>query len=123
LASLGEFFSCGCVLSNKTLFAGVSLLPGASAWTFGPNGTRSKEAYFEKATWEQQSSLGPSEYYERLKETFERILPRYLRGQKRIGISLTGGLDSRLIMAWARLGESTLPCYTFSGPYRQSRDL
>ena len=32
--SLGEFFSCDCPLENRTLFRGISLLPGGSRWTF-----------------------------------------------------------------------------------------
>src|SRR5258708_33402486 len=34
LRSLGEVFSCGSVLQNRTLFSGVSLLPGGSVWSF-----------------------------------------------------------------------------------------
>src|SRR6266566_1132074 len=34
--SLGEFFSCGCPLQNRTLFSGVSLVPGGARWTFCP---------------------------------------------------------------------------------------
>src|SRR2546422_9859129 len=29
---LGEFVACGCVLENRTLFAGVHVLAGAAAW-------------------------------------------------------------------------------------------
>src|SRR5207245_6393892 len=31
---LGEFVACGCVLENRTLFAGVHVLAGAAAWVF-----------------------------------------------------------------------------------------
>ena len=46
----------------------------------------------------------------------------YFAGPQRVGISLTGGLDSRLILAWHRAAPNTLPCYTFGGPFRDNHD-
>ena len=123
LSSLGEFFSCGCVLRNKSLFQGVSILPGGSSWEFSPGGRAKKKVYFAKEEWESLPLLSHEEYYEKLKATFARILPRYLRGGKGIGVSLTGGLDSRLIMAWATRLSERLPCYTFAGMYRDCADV
>ena len=40
-----------------------------------------------------------------------------------MGLSLTGGKDSRMILAYARSPPGALPCYTFEGPYRESRDV
>ena len=49
LRGVAETFSCGSVLQNRTLFDGISLLPGGSRWSFAPNGHISKEKYFESA--------------------------------------------------------------------------
>ena len=38
-------------------------------------------------------------------------------------MSLTGGLDSRMILAWAQAAPGSLPCYTFGGPYRDCADV
>lgn len=121
--SLGELFSCGCTLQQRSLFEGVNLLPGASKWTFQRQRPTEKESYFDHGDWENQPSLSVSDYYDNLKETFERILPRYLRGDRQIGLSLTGGLDSRMILACANAQPSTLPCYTFGGVYRECADV
>jgi asparagine synthase (glutamine-hydrolysing) len=122
-ASLGEFFSCGCVLQNRSLFAGLSVLPGGSMWSFSPGQPVKKGFYWRSALWEDRPTLGPEQYYERLKETFARIIPRYFNGDQAVGISLTGGVDSRMVMAWARSANGRLPCYTFSGKYRDSSDV
>jgi asparagine synthase (glutamine-hydrolysing) len=37
-------------------------------------------------------------------------------------MSLTGGLDSRLIMAWLKPDGRSLPCYTFAGMIRDCQD-
>jgi len=119
---LSEFFSCGCVLQNRTLFAGLSVLPGGSAWTFRPGRQPQKELYFRCDSWEQQPRLDAAGYSVQLKETFARVLPRYFRRAARLGISTTGGIDSRMILARAPSGGQQT-CYTFAGPYRESRDV
>ena len=123
MRSLGEFFSCGCALQNRTLFEGVSLLPPGSAWTFRPGQPVRKETYFRKDEWEQLPQLAADDYYQRLKETFTRILPRYFNGRQSVALSLTGGLDSRMIIAGAPKSPGTLPCFTFGGTYRDCEDV
>jgi len=120
---LGEYFSCGCTLQNRTLFSGISLLPGASAWMYAPGQKIEKKSYFQKETWEAQTPLEIGEYYQALKETWVRILPRYLQGNERMALSLTGGKDSRMIMAWLPQTAGQLPCYTFSSIYREPEDV
>lgn len=121
--ALGEWFSCGCVLQNRTLFPGLSLLPGGSLWTFRPGEEAHKSVYFRPEEWEGQDRLGSREYYEALKEAWALALPRYLGGKERVAVSLTGGKDSRMIMAWAKPPAGSLPCYTFGGPYRDCQDV
>jgi asparagine synthase (glutamine-hydrolysing) len=120
---LAEFTSCGCVLQNRTLFKGVNLLPPAARWCFAPGKEPLKEVYFEKETWENQSELSEASYYSKLRETFALVLPKYFQGAGQIGMSLTGGLDGRMIMAWSDASPGDLPCYTFGGPYRESADV
>jgi asparagine synthase (glutamine-hydrolysing) len=120
---LAEFISCGCTLQSRTIFQGVHVLASASAWTFRRSLVERKAVYFEPREWEQQSTLEPELYYQQLRDTFARILPGYFGGPERVGISLTGGLDSRMIMAWHRAGPGTLPCYTFGGMFRDSQDV
>ena len=62
-------------------------------------------------------------YYRELREVFARNLPRYFHGRERIGMSLTGGLDTRMIMAWQRLQAGSLPCYTFGSMFRENQDV
>lgn len=120
---LGEWLSCGCVLQNRTLFSGIELLPPGSAWVLSTGGKLTKNRYFDPACWESQPALPPDEYYNRLRETFHPVLGRYVNGGQRAAMSLTGGLDGRMIMAWAKSSPGSLPCYTFGGPYRDCSDV
>ncbi|MGC2421416.1 MAG: asparagine synthase-related protein [Candidatus Acidiferrales bacterium] len=121
--SLGEFVSCGSVLENRTLFEGIHILPPASAWSFRNGSVDRKRSYFHPREWEDQERLDPEAYYRELREIFTRNLPRYFDGRERIGMSLTGGLDTRMIMAWQRLPAGSLPCYTFGSMFRENQDV
>jgi asparagine synthase (glutamine-hydrolysing) len=121
--SLGELVSCGCVLENRTVFQNVSVLPPASAWSFRNSFIEKKTSYFEPAEWENQEPLGAESYYRALREVFSQNLPRYFNGGEKIAVSLTGGLDTRMIMAWHRAPAKSLPCYTFAGMFRDSHDV
>lgn len=121
--SLGEFVACGCVLENRTLFEGVHVLPPASAWTFRAGSVQTKNTYFEPCEWEQQDLLDPESYHREIREIFSRRFPRYLNGHEKIGVSLTGGLDTRTVMAWQKFLPQSLPCYTYGGAYRECRDV
>ena len=120
---LAETFSCGCVLQNRTLFSKIELLPGGSRWTFTGKDRIKRENYFNPETWENQQVLSGTEFYEKLKHTFARILPKYFRGRNRVGMSLTGGLDGRMIMAWANRPPEDIVCYTFGSLYRDCNDV
>ena len=120
---LGEFVTCGCTLQNRTLFKDVHVLPPASAWAFRHGSVVRKDSYFEPQRWESQPALEPESYYEELRRVFSRNLPRYFNGGEPIGMSLTGGLDTRMIMAWWKSPAGTLPCYSFGGVFRDCRDV
>lgn len=122
-AGLGEYLSCGCVLKGKTLFPKINLLPGGSKWVTDGGDSLNKSRYFRPDTLEGQTVLDKRVFYNNLKETFSRILPRYFSGNESVGISLTGGLDSRMIMAWHEAAPGTQPCYTFGGMYRDCYDV
>ena len=121
--SLGEFLVCGCVLENRTLFEGVSVLPPGSAWLFRDGVLNQKMSYFTPREWEEQERLDPETYYTQLRDAFVQNLPRYFNGKQRVGVSLTGGLDTRIIMAWRKALPGSVPCYTFGSMYRDNQDV
>jgi asparagine synthase (glutamine-hydrolysing) len=123
LDAVAQSFSLGCVLQDRTLFKTLSLLPPASAWTFRGQASCDKRRYFTPALWEQQAELAPGDFYDQLKHSFATLLPRYLRGPADAAMSLTGGLDGRMIMAWAKCAPGGLPCYSFGGSYRDCHDV
>ena len=116
-----EFLALGCTLEDRTLFKGVKRLPGAARWTFA-GGQWRQEKYFSPETWEAQPGLAEAEYQSRFQAAFTRILPAYFGGASKIGIALTGGLDTRMIMAGRPSGGPAQTSYTFTGPRGETLD-
>jgi asparagine synthase (glutamine-hydrolysing) len=121
--SFGEFVTCGCVLENRTLFKSIGVLPGGSLWTFEDGGLTKKSEYFDRHSWEEQEPLGPDAYYQLIRDTFTGSLPRYFGGNSKIAMSLTGGLDTRMVLAWYQPAPGSLPCYTFGGMINECWDV
>ena len=111
---VAQFLALGCTLDRRTLFREVQLLPGASAWSF-EDGKCYKRKYFSPDDWEAQSPLSVESYESEFQETFQRILPQYIEPEAPTGISLTGGLDTRMIMACLPVTNPSCTCYTFVG--------
>ena len=111
---VAQFLALGCTLNSRTLFRGVQLLPSASVWSF-EDGKCYKRKYFSHENWEAQSLLSVESYESEFQETFQRILPRYVESDAKVGISLTGGLDTRMIMACLPKTNPSYTSYTFVG--------
>jgi asparagine synthase (glutamine-hydrolysing) len=120
---LGEFVACSCVLGNRTIFKDIQVLPAASSWVFRAGAIEQKNTYFDAKEWEDQAPLEFEAYHRELRDVFSSNLARYFSGQEPVGMSLTGGLDTRLIMAWQKSAPGALPCYTFGGTVRECEDV
>lgn len=120
---LGELVACGAVLENRTLFEGIETLPPGSGWVFRNGSLENRGNYFRPHEWENQETLDPESYYRELRQAYSQNLARYFNGKEKIAMSLTGGLDTRMIMAWQQCAPGTLPCYTFGGTYRDCQDV
>jgi len=110
-------------MENRTLFEGIHVLPPASKWMLQNGEVKEQGTYFQPREWEEQEPLSSENYYSLLRDVFSRKLPLYFRDREQVGMSLTGGLDSRMIMAWQRSESGSLPCYTFGGMLRDCHDV
>lgn len=124
LASLGEHLCCGSALQYRSIYKDISILPAASAWIVRNKQSVEKTTYFDKSEWEnlQNCTLSTESYYEKLFETFKRVTPNYFAGDQEISLSITGGLDSRMVLAAAPRKPGELKCYSHSGMYRECVD-
>jgi asparagine synthase (glutamine-hydrolysing) len=113
-SSVAQFLAFGSVLGGRSLFRGVELLPGASLWRLGRCGTVERTRYFRPAQWEALPTLSAQTFETRFEESFRALLPEYLREPAQLGLSLTGGLDTRMILACLPRGLRPALAYTYA---------
>ncbi len=120
---LGEFVSCSCVLENRTIFKDIFVVPAASSWIFKNSELTHRHTYFDPLEWEQQTQIDSESYHNELLNSLSRRLGLYFMGPERVGVALTGGMDTRVIMANHRAKSGSVPCYTFGGMFRECHDV
>ncbi len=113
--AFGESTAFDCVLGDKSLFDGVSVLPGGSCWTFDGSGRCRKNRYFNPESLESVQRIRQDEVVDRIRTGFLDVLPRYLDSSAPMALALTAGLDSRLIIAAADGDLAGFRSYTFAG--------
>jgi asparagine synthase (glutamine-hydrolysing) len=116
-----DFLTFGCVLEDRTLFRGVKVLPPGSVWSFD-RGTTTKGRYFSPAEWEAQEPLTTEAFEAAFLRTFRRNMSVYFHADSQIGLSLTGGLDTRMILA-CRPTTARMVSYTYTGPGARTLDV
>lgn len=121
--SLAQYLRFNCVMGNMTLFKEVSLLPAASSWVFAGDAAPQKKRYFDFGDWEVQSALKPDEFVEKFDETVFEVVSSCMRDPSRVALSLTSGLDTRVILASADKRRSPASCYTFGGLWGETFDI
>jgi asparagine synthase (glutamine-hydrolysing) len=119
--SIGEYLVYDCVLDNRTFFDKINILPAASVWFFANRNVK-KTKYHDPTVLENQPQISPEDFSDRFIDTFKKVLPRYFMG-KTIGLGLTGGLDTRSILACMHPAPGQLPCYTFGIKNRRIYDV
>ena len=124
LRGLGELFSCGCVLENRSLFAGINAMPAGSVVRFAKGRRLDSRIYFKATEWENQEPLSEPQFRREITALVPKnVMRRYLRSSSSLAISLTGGFDTRMIMAYLSEASGSIPCYTFGGLYRECFDV
>ena len=120
---LVELLTCGCTLGEHSLFKGIEILPGGSLLEFANAHLVRNSRYFDRKVWEAQESLSEAEFTSRFIEIFPKVTKKYISSPYPIGISLTGGFDSRMVMACLYPSPGDFPCYTFGSMYRDTFDV
>jgi asparagine synthase (glutamine-hydrolysing) len=119
---LAELLAWGCTLGTKSLFRGIEVLQSGTLVTMeGPVVRRRR--YFDQSDLERLESVPEKEFVEGFTESLHSAVNGFVRSAPKLGISLTGGLDSRMIMACLDAPRNSVPCYTFGSMYRTTGDV
>lgn len=120
---VADFLAFGSCRGTRTLFRGVSRLPGASLLEFDTGQVAERRTYFSPSEWENLEPLTEDQFESAFVETARHVVPRYARGESAIGFSITGGLDTRMILACLSGELSNLVCYTYGAGSGETLDV
>lgn len=124
LQALSDFYRFGFVLGAKTLFENILLLPPASVLKYDLQLDQVEiEPYWELTEIfpAQDNSCAFDE--KKVVENFSLAVARRLSSLDKVGISLSGGLDSRAILAAMGSKSRGTPSYTLGLPGCQDQIL
>ncbi len=117
--ALNEYFTFQNVISYRTLFAGVTMLPpGCNLFVDLETGARRQEYY-----WKLRFAPVAAEECDVAREfleIFRRAMKRHLVSDVEVGATLSGGMDSSAIIALAT--EQLREMHTFTG-FFDTRDI
>src|SRR3954462_5519580 len=91
----------GVVPAPHTILNAVKKLPPATVLTINPDGTRKQETYWKLSVGTDPRELGvdEAEWKERLSQALVRAVERRMVADVPVGVLLSGGLDSSMLVA------------------------
>lgn len=112
-AAVADYVTIGAVLGSRTLAKGIQLLaPGTVLVYDWQDGRVSTHRYFDLAALFRPVASDPVRHLEQVQEAFTRAVDRALATDDTVGLSLSGGLDSRAILSAVNGRASSLRTYT-----------
>jgi asparagine synthase (glutamine-hydrolysing) len=111
-----DLLDFGFPLGDKTLAAGVRLMPPASTLTYScDGGSPIIESYYPLARLFRSSARNRATYLDSVVQAFSRSMDRAVRGPHRYGLSLSGGLDTRVILSALDRRRCRVATFTLGG--------
>jgi asparagine synthase (glutamine-hydrolysing) len=113
LRAVADYLTLGAVLGDRTLAAGVELLgPGTMLIYDLRDRNATLHPYVNLASLFEQKATDHASYLEAVRAAFQDSVGRALNTSQPIGLSLSGGLDSRAILSAINGRTSALRTYT-----------
>ncbi|NIO36482.1 hypothetical protein GTO27_02140 [Candidatus Bathyarchaeota archaeon] len=108
--AVADFFAFEMILNDNTFFEGIKVLPPASIMIWS-NGQWSTRKYWD-LDFKEDCNYSKEYYVENLVRVFREDIKRRMKGNHRMGVNLSGGLDSRAIVAM--MAKHHNPIHTFT---------
>jgi asparagine synthase (glutamine-hydrolysing) len=97
LKGIAQFFTFGHLLGEDTLVEGIYALPAAGILQFR-QGRLELDRYWQPAVQPERRAESANNLMDRIDQAFGQAVRRCTTGNHRLGLSLSGGLDSRTIL-------------------------
>ena len=118
---LAEWLACGCTIDADPV-PQIEVLDSGTVLTFDGS-THRRHQYFEATRLETLEPVSAPDFLDGFSASLRSAVNAAVRNAPAVGVSLTGGLDSRMIMASLDAAPGSIPCYTFGSMYRTTGDV
>ena len=109
--SLLDMFNFGYIGGDRSMLQGVNLLPGAAKLTV-VDGHWSLDRYWRPRFANELAHAAPfDDLIDAAGAGLQSSVDQYLQRFSRVGVPISGGLDSRAILAFAAKRQAALPAY------------
>ena len=115
LDSMSDILTLRTMVHNETLFEKIKLIPAASYLEIDGGGLRVHE-HWRPDYREDRHDASYDDLLEEGYELWRNAIYKRLRGKSKLAIPLSGGLDSRLLVAFALQKTDDIYCFTHGDP-------
>ena len=113
--AMADLLCWGSVLHGRTLFRGMGCLAGGTMLVSDGGAGWQARTYDSARGGEQDDPLEEAEFVRRFVETCRARVAQQLNSAPIVGLSITGGLDSRMVMACLPDAGTPAVAYTYAG--------
>jgi asparagine synthase (glutamine-hydrolysing) len=110
------------VLDEDTFFRGIRKIGPAQAWTFNLGTFASEKRRYWEPDFQVDTHHTETYFIETLRTLLEEAVSRQLRSDVPVGVTLSGGLDSSLVLSLASRA-SGRPLTAFCGAFREGPEF
>ncbi len=118
---IAEFLACGCTLTTRSLYAGIEVLEPGTRLTFDRAGIE-RRRYSTERDFEGRTPVEPAAFRDEFTRALRDEVLAEASASPSTALSLTGGLDSRMIAACI-VNDARVPTFTFGSMYRTTGDV
>jgi asparagine synthase (glutamine-hydrolysing) len=111
--AIADFFAFGRILGQKTLFKQIRAVPPGTIMVWFQGKLSERKYWNFKFKENTNSSFGRDFYLDNLVNLFRKAAQKRTRGKCRLGIFLSGGLDSRTVAAAVKNEVQKLATFTY----------
>jgi asparagine synthase (glutamine-hydrolysing) len=113
LAAMADFLCRSIPQGNETMFDGIEELPSASVVICHQGQVRCQQ-YWDLSLQEEETGISAGDYLDGLVPLLRQVAERWQAGDLRVGLLLSGGLDSRIALSVLR--KDAVTAFTFGTP-------
>ncbi len=118
---IAELLACGCTLTTRSLYAGIDVLEPGTRVTFDRAGIE-RRRYATERDFEGRAPVEPAAFRDAFTSALRDEVLAEAAALPPTALSLTGGLDSRMVAACLGSNER-VPTFTFGSMYRTTGDV